>query len=120
MITHLVSTVLLLVVCITGVITPMDIEARDGVLVANFCDMGLFQLNGIVYGGFSEHEIGHSIQQRRMEDEEYYFCVAVPSVLSNVVYVVGYPVKLYRYVDHRKMCFEVEAENLAREFYYGK
>jgi len=98
MITHTISAVLILAVCIVGMFTPVDIDTQGGALVVDF-GTPIFQLNGMIFGGYSAHEYGHYMQQRDIGDAAYYASVVVPSVLTNIVWgvaAVGFDTWLFR------------------------
>lgn len=84
-----ISACLIILTAFVGMLVPLEIESRGGALVV---DVGspMFQMNGIIFGGYSDHEYGHYLQQRDMTREEYLLTVAVPSVSANVVGVSYY------------------------------
>jgi len=88
MITHAVTTVLILVISITGMISPTALDYTRGVLVVDY-GVPMFTLNGVMFGGYSKHEYGHHLQQNDMGDEEYYAAVAVPSVIGNIIWATS-------------------------------
>ena len=86
--THVITTVLILITCIAGAIAPAPIYGTGQVLVVDY-GVPMFQLNGLVFGGYSSHEFGHHLQQQDMGDEAYYATVVVPSILGNLVWAVS-------------------------------
>ena len=104
MITHAVSTGLILAICIVGMFVPVDISYHGGAMVV-FADIPMFQLNGVLMGGVDEHEYNHYLQQADMGDRAYYAGVVVPSLITNVVLFIDYKVQ--------------GRGRMSRDWYYG-
>ena len=83
MITHAVSTGLILAICIMGMFTPIEIGYRDGAMLVLGDGLPAFQLNGVVVGWDGWHEYGHYLQQKERGDLVYYATVALPSFVSS-------------------------------------
>lgn len=123
MVTHLISTIQILVVCIVGMISPISVESIDDVLVVNSDILQgqnytvQFALNGMMIGGYSDHEYGHHLQQSDMGNEEYYTTVAVPSLIFNVLMSIE-PMesRFVRKAKYHRLPWEADANMRAMEY----
>jgi hypothetical protein len=120
MTTHLVSTVLILFVAISGAIVgPPAIEYISGCMVIDY-GVPMFQLNGMIFGGYSDHEYGHSLQQREMGDVAYYASVVAPSVATNMIWGVSayvFDTWLFRPDEYTDFCpWEADANMRVMEY----
>jgi len=120
MITHAVTTVLILVISIAGAISPAPIEYVGGTLVVDY-GIPMFQLNGVIFGGFSAHEYGHHLQQMELGDMVYYATVVLPSVAVNIAWALSAYVfddPLFRVDRYYEIVpWERSANELAREHF---
>ena len=82
--THLVSTVLILAVCVAGMVWDVDISYSSGAVVIKGAPFQ-FQLNGMIWGYDSAHEFGHLRQQQYYGDEVYYFLSFLSLPVSGII-----------------------------------
>ena len=81
-----VTAVSIILVAVFGLWVP--ISNHNGAVIV---DWGLpcFQLNGVIWGGYSEHEYMHYEQQQERGDNAYYSSVVIPSIAANL-FTTGY------------------------------
>ena len=109
MITNAVTAIIIMVISIVGVTTGnVDIEYVNGSLVVG-SGLPMFQLNGAMIGGYSEHEYMHYNQQQAIGDVVYYSCVAIPSVLTNMIAFSTYVISgVYMSYDYHSLPWETK------------
>ena len=112
MVNIFISSVLIIGTAIAGVCFDVDIYNYQGAVVVDYGNP-MFQLNGFIWGGVSEHEYGHYIQQGIYGDVKYYAKVAIPSIVATGWYAVK---KLIGYKNDARIYlalpWESEATNL--------
>jgi len=111
MLTNAITAVMIIAIAFAGMLGA-DIRT-NGQIVADF-GMPLFQLNGVFFGGVSDHEQGHLEQQRSRGNREYYATVAVPSVAGNICDVISYLVLRDEWdrTAYHRLPWEAEADRL--------
>ena len=101
-------------------ISPTDAEYNRGVLVVDY-GAPMFQLNGVIFGGYSDHEYGHHLQQQDVGDEAYYATVVVPSLLLNGYQLLDYLITENNHVSYyHGVSWEADANTRAMEYNNGK
>ena len=118
-----VSAVLILTTCFIGMIDPGSIEYYNGAVVVHVQRQDSFQLGGFIFAGAPEHiphEYGHYLQEIDKGFERYIVEVAMPSVLTNVIFLTedlihqrprGVWASIYNALP-----WEAEADRLSKEF----
>jgi len=114
MITTAISAVMIIATCAVGMFSPTQIEYTDGPMVINN-GLPRMQVNGLIWGSYSEHEHGHYLQQQDIGDAEYYAMVALPSMISTVVKLVVYMVSGYE-IDYYALPWEADANARVMEY----
>jgi hypothetical protein len=97
--THIISALAIISICVIGMVAPTTIENHSGALVVRFVDEPMFQLNGLIFGKYHEHEYGHFLQQKDIGDLAYYTTVAIPSALTNIGMAVAAIINPYVFLD---------------------
>ena len=114
---HLISTLLIICISAVGVIRDIDIYNYHGALVVDFWKPA-FQINGIIFGGLSDHEYGHYLQQQILGNKTYYYSVAIPSMIANITTfglgaIIGVDTATQLYFS---LPWEAEATRLGKQF----
>ena len=95
-------------------IIPSSLEYTRGVLVVDY-GVPMFTVNGVMFGGYSDHEYGHHLQQEERGDKTYYATVALPAVVGNIVQGFGYMRTGNRILDYYSLPWEADATRRAKE-----
>jgi len=111
-----ISAVLIIATSFIGIVGDVDIYNYCGALTIDFGNP-MIQINGILWGGVSDHEYGHYLQQQQMGNTEYYATVCIPSLLASGYYGVRYLFENRGRAEvYLALPWEAEATRLGKQF----
>lgn len=107
------TAILIIATCLSAICFDADIYEINHAIV---CDFGipLFQLNGMIFGGYSAHEYGHYLQQAEIGNEHYYIMIVAPSVIANIYDFIQYPIT-HQLIDYHSLPWEKDADIRAKD-----